>query len=85
MAVTMRQKRGTRAQIDAAAAADGLVQGEVYLITDEGNLAMATGTGTYETYVKAAGFTAMVRLTESAYAALSPPDAGTVYIVTADP
>lgn len=43
----IRFKRGTRAQIDAAAAADELKAGEPYLITDEGRLALGTGAGEY--------------------------------------
>ena len=39
-------KRGTRAQIDAAAAASGLNQGEIYLVTDEGRLAVGKNTTT---------------------------------------
>ena len=82
MALTLRHKRGTRAQIDTAAAADELLEGEIYLITDEGNLAMATSTSTYETYVKAKGFTAIEVMTQAAYDLLSPPAAGTVYIIS---
>ena len=82
MSVTMLQKRGTRAQIDAAAAADELQAGEFYLITGEDNVAMATGTGTYETYVKAKGFKAIEVLTQAEYNALSPPAAGTVYVIS---
>jgi hypothetical protein len=33
-------KRGTRAQIDAAALASGLKTGEVYLLTDEARLSV---------------------------------------------
>lgn len=82
MSVTMLQKRGTRAVIDAAAASDGLLAGQVYLITDEGNLAMATSASTYETYVKAKGFKAIEVLTQAAYDALGTPDADTVYIIS---
>ena len=39
-------KRGTRAQIDAAAAASGLNQGEIYLVTDEDRLAVGKNTTT---------------------------------------
>lgn len=81
MTVRILQKRGTRAALDAAATADGLVAGEVYLITDEGNLAMATSTGSYETFVKASGFTAMKVLSQAAYDALDPPDDGTLYFI----
>ena len=43
----VRIKRGTRAQIVAAAAANGLAAGEPYLITDEGRLAVGTAAGTF--------------------------------------
>lgn len=39
-------KRGTRAQIDAAAAASSLNQGEIYLVTDEDRLAVGKNTTT---------------------------------------
>lgn len=41
-------KRGTRAQIDAAAGANQLAVGEPYLITDEGRVAVGTGAATYQ-------------------------------------
>lgn len=45
-------KRGTRAQIDAAASGNALAAGEAYLITDEGRLAVGTGVGTYAAAAK---------------------------------
>ncbi len=39
---SLAHKRGTRAQIDAAAAASALQTGEVYLITDEARLTVGT-------------------------------------------
>lgn len=45
----IRFKRGTRAQIDAAAAASGLAEGEPYLITDEDKIACGTSSTTYVT------------------------------------
>lgn len=42
-------KRGTRAQIDAAAASNQLAEGELYLITDEDRLAVGTSASTYST------------------------------------
>jgi hypothetical protein len=45
-------KRGTRSQIDTAAAASQLKQGEPYLITDEDRLAVGLSTTTYEDYAK---------------------------------
>lgn len=46
-------KRGTRAELNTAAAANQLSAGEVYLITDENRLAVGLTTSTYETYAKA--------------------------------
>lgn len=40
--------RGTRAQLDAAKAASGLLAGEPYLVTDEGRLAVGTATNQYQ-------------------------------------
>lgn len=45
-------KRGTRAQVDAAAGTGGLHEGELYLITDEDRVAVGTGTSTYTTFAK---------------------------------
>jgi hypothetical protein len=47
MPARQRSKRGTRAQLNAAAAANALLAGEPYLITDEGRPAVGTGVGTY--------------------------------------
>lgn len=44
---TVLIKRGTRAQIDAAALAAGLLANELYYITDDDVLAIGTGTGSY--------------------------------------
>ena len=45
-------KRGTRAQLDAAAGAGQLHAGEEYLITDEGRLAVGTSSTTYQAAAK---------------------------------
>jgi len=45
-------KRGTRAQIDAAAALGTLYPGEPYLITDEDRLALGITTSSYEVFAK---------------------------------
>jgi hypothetical protein len=45
-------KRGTRAQLDAAAAANALDAGEPYLITDEGRIAIGLSASTYEVFAK---------------------------------
>jgi hypothetical protein len=53
---TIKVKRGTRSEINTAASASGLNQGELYLITDEDVLAVGTSTSTYED-VNSAGLT----------------------------
>lgn len=50
--LTITIKRGTRAEINAAAAAGQLVVGEPYLITDEGRIAIGTGTHSYQAMAK---------------------------------
>ena len=45
-------KRGTRSEINVAAATGALNAGEVYLITDENRIAIGTSTSTYESYAK---------------------------------
>ena len=50
--IPLRVKRGTRAQLNAAAAAGQLAAGEPYLITDEGRLAIGTGADTYTALAK---------------------------------
>ena len=47
MAQTIQIKRGTRAQLDAAASGAALKVGEPYLITDENRLAFGLTTSTY--------------------------------------
>jgi len=44
---TIKVKRGTRSEINTAASASGLNQGELYLITDEDVLAVGTAAGSY--------------------------------------
>ena len=52
---TIKVKRGTRSEINTAASASGLNQGELYLITDEDVLAVGTSTSTYEDVNSAGG------------------------------
>lgn len=52
MATGYRHPRGTRAALDALAGASGLSFGQVYLITGEDRLAVATGAGTYVVFAK---------------------------------
>lgn len=49
---SLSHKRGTRAQIDAAATASQLRTGEVYLITDEARLTVGTATNAHEPTAK---------------------------------
>ncbi len=49
---SLRHKRGTRALIDAAATANGLRVGEVYLITDEARLTVGTATNAHQALAK---------------------------------
>ena len=49
---SVRIKRGTRTQLTAAAAANGLKEGEVYLITNEARLAVGTGLGAFQDFAK---------------------------------
>jgi|DEB0MinimDraft_6_1074348.scaffolds.fasta_scaffold03982_5 hypothetical protein len=56
---TIKVKRGTRSEINTAASASGLNQGELYLITDEDVLAVGTSSSTYED-VNSAGLTNLV-------------------------
>lgn len=44
---SLAHKRGTRAQVDAAATANALRTGEVYLITDEARLTVGTATNAH--------------------------------------
>lgn len=49
----VQHKRGTRAALNALAAANGLLVGQIYLISDEaGRIAVATATNAYTTYVQ---------------------------------
>jgi hypothetical protein len=49
---TVRIKRGTRAQLNAAASSSSLLSGELYLITDENRLAVGTSSSTYQAAAK---------------------------------
>lgn len=48
----IQHKRGTRSALDALAAANNLLVGQVYVITDEDRLAVATSVSTYQTFAK---------------------------------
>lgn len=49
---SLQHKRGTRAQLDTAAAASQLKVGEVYFITDEQRLAVGTAVNAYTAFLK---------------------------------
>ena len=49
---SLAHKRGTRAQIDAAASTNALKTGEVYLITDEARLTVGTAVNTHQPAAK---------------------------------
>jgi hypothetical protein len=49
---SLAHKRGTRAQIDAAATANGLRTGEVYLVTDEARLTVGTSANAHSPLAK---------------------------------
>lgn len=49
---SVKVKRGTRAQLNTAAAANQLAAGEVYLITDENRIAVGLSINSYEAYAK---------------------------------
>jgi hypothetical protein len=48
----IQHKRGTRADLNTLATANGLLQGQVYVIDDEDRIAIATGVGTYQAAAK---------------------------------
>lgn len=52
MSNLLKIKRGTRAQLDAAVTGNTLNQGEPYLITDEGRIAVGTGSNSYAAFLK---------------------------------
>ena len=49
---SLKIKRGSYAQLAAAATADQLKEGEPYLITDQGRIAIGTSTSTFEVFAK---------------------------------
>ncbi len=49
---SLSHKRGTRAQIDAAAGVNALKPGELYLITDEARVTIATAVNTHAPHAK---------------------------------
>ena len=49
---SLKIKRGSYAQLVAAAAANQLKEGEPYLISDQGRIAIGTSTSTFEVFAK---------------------------------
>lgn len=72
---TIQVKRGTLAQLDAAAGSSGLRAGEPYLVTDVDGGTFAVGTST--TGYKWSGY---VTTSQAAYDALTPVP-GLLYVV----
>jgi hypothetical protein len=52
----VQHKRGSRADLNTLAAANGLLLGQIYFITDEDRLAVATGIGSYQGFRKESSF-----------------------------
>jgi hypothetical protein len=77
---TIQHIRTTRTALNDTATAEGLKQGEIYLITDEDRLAVGLSTTTYETYAKEDEVVPFVTLTQAEYEALTP-DADTLYFI----
>ena len=49
---TVRHARGTRAALNALAASNQLVPWQLYVLSDENRVAIATSTSTYQTFAK---------------------------------
>lgn len=81
MANTLKIKRGTRAQINTAGTNQQLIQGEPYLITDEGRIAIGLSSATYADFAKSseiqpldADLTAIASLTGTGILTRTGPD-----------
>lgn len=48
----LQHKRGTKSALDSLAGSNGLLVGQLYFITDENRIAIATSASAYETYAK---------------------------------
>lgn len=49
---SVQHPRGTLAAMDGLAAGVGLLPGQIYVLTDQGRIAVALTTSTYETFAK---------------------------------
>ena len=65
---SLKIKRGSYAQLVAAAAADQLKEGEPYLISDQGRIAIGTSTSTFEVFAKLSEAEAAEKLSKDALA-----------------
>ncbi|RAN30621.1 phage upper tail fiber protein [Hyphomonas pacifica] len=81
MTVRVKLRRGTRAAIETAAASDQLLEGEAGLVSDEGGLMVATGTGSFSTFAPSSNIGGFARLTQAEYDALDPVDPDTIYFI----
>lgn len=48
----LQHKRGSRAALDALATGGGLLAGQIYVITDQNRLAVATSASAYTAFLK---------------------------------
>lgn len=71
----IRFKRGTTANVNAHAAANGFQPGEPVYLTDTERFGIAIANNAYVSVPN------IVRLTAAQYAALSPPNPNTFYVV----
>ena len=81
---SLMHKRGTRAQINAAAAAGGLKTGEIYLITDEARLTVGTASGAHQACAKQSdlGWSSYVSIWSSTPVKIAATPSGDVYKYT---
>lgn len=68
---TIRIKRGTQAQLDAAAAASQLADGEPYLITGANRLAVGTGPTGYSAHAKLTELPSLTQINLGGYATVT--------------
>lgn len=75
----VQHKRGTRAALNALATTNGLKPGQLYVLTDEGRIAVAL---TPSTFMRMAKTTDEVVLTQAAYDALPVKDPDVTYHIS---
>ena len=74
----IQHKRGSRTDLDALAGTSGLKEGQVYVLSDEDRLTVATSTSTHTPVAKEAELP--IVLTQVEYDALTPVS-GQIYVV----